>query len=76
MAAWQELHGKRRKLHEQLSEICEDFAMATSKEHKQKALVRELQYLSTTTATTPAGRELTDLGTPKPTRRTSWNCRD
>ena len=42
----QELHGKRRKLHEQLSEVCEDFAMGDlTKDHKQKALVRELQYL-------------------------------
>ena len=42
----QKLHGKRRKLHEQLSEVCEDFVMGElTKEHKQKALVRELQYL-------------------------------
>jgi hypothetical protein len=42
----QELHGKRRKLHERLSEVCEDFVMEDlTKEHKQKALVRELQYL-------------------------------
>jgi hypothetical protein len=39
----QELHGKRRKLHERLSEVCEDFVMENlTKEHKQKALVREL----------------------------------
>jgi hypothetical protein len=41
-----ELHGKRRKLHEQLSEVCEDFVLSDmTREHKQKALVRELQYL-------------------------------
>lgn len=41
-----ELHGKRRKLHEQLSDVCEDFALSDiTREHKQKALVRELQYL-------------------------------
>jgi hypothetical protein len=42
----QELHGKRHKLHERLSEVCEDFVLEElTKEHKQKALVRELQYL-------------------------------
>ena len=42
----QELHGKRRKLHERLSEVCEDFVLEElTKEHKQKALVRELQFL-------------------------------
>jgi hypothetical protein len=42
----QELHGKRRQLHERLSEVCEDFVLENlSREHKQKALVRELQYL-------------------------------
>lgn len=41
-----ELHGKRRGLHERLSEVCEDFVLEElTKEHKQKALVRELQYL-------------------------------
>ena len=41
-----ELHGKRRKLHERLSEVCEDFVLhGMTHEHKQKALVRELQYL-------------------------------
>jgi hypothetical protein len=41
-----ELHGKRRKLHEQLSELCESFVLSDmTREHKQKALVRELQYL-------------------------------
>lgn len=40
------LHGKRRKLHERLSEVCEEFVLSDmTKEHKQKALVRELQYL-------------------------------
>ena len=43
----QELHGKRRRLHERLSEVCEDFVMEElSREHKQKSLVRELQYLA------------------------------
>jgi hypothetical protein len=41
-----ELHGKRRKLHERLSEVCEEFVLSDmTKEHKQKALVRELDYL-------------------------------
>ncbi len=41
-----EWHGKRRRLHEKLSEVCEDFVMEDlTREHKQKALVRELQYL-------------------------------
>lgn len=42
----QELLGKRRKLHERLSEVCEDFVLENlTREHKQAALVRELQYL-------------------------------
>jgi len=41
-----ELHGRRRELHERLSEVCEDFATGPlTKEHKQRALVRELRYL-------------------------------
>jgi len=41
-----ELHGKRRKLHERLSDVCEDFVLSDmTREHKEKALVRELQYL-------------------------------
>ncbi len=41
-----ELYGKRRKLHEQLTDVCEDFVLSDmTREHKQKALVRELQYL-------------------------------
>ena len=41
-----ELHGKRRRLHEQLSEVCEDFVLSEmTREHKQNALVRELQYM-------------------------------
>jgi hypothetical protein len=41
-----ELHGKRRRLHEGLSEVCEEFVLLDlTKDHKQKALVRELQYL-------------------------------
>lgn len=41
-----ELHGKRRELHEQLSEACEAFVTGPlTKEHKQKALVRELRYM-------------------------------
>jgi hypothetical protein len=42
----QELHGKFRRLHERLAEVCEDFALEDlTHEHKQKGLVRELQYL-------------------------------
>jgi hypothetical protein len=41
-----DLHGKRWKLHERLSDVCEDFVLEDlTKEHKQKALVRELEYL-------------------------------
>ena len=41
-----EPHGKRRKLHERLSDVCEDFVLSDmTREHKQKGLVRELQYL-------------------------------
>jgi hypothetical protein len=42
----QELHGKRRKLHERLSDACEDFVLEDmTKQHKQQALVHELEYL-------------------------------
>ncbi len=42
----QQLHGKRRHLHERLSEVCEDFVLEDlTKEHKRAALVRELRYL-------------------------------
>jgi hypothetical protein len=42
----QELHGKCRRLHERLAEVCEDFVLEElTRVHKQKALVRELQYL-------------------------------
>ena len=42
----QALHGRRRKLHERLSEVCEDFVLEDlTRDHKQKALVRELGYL-------------------------------
>ena len=41
-----ELHGKCRRLHEGLSEVCEEFVLSDlTKDHKQKSLVRELQYL-------------------------------
>lgn len=41
-----DLHGKRRDLHERLSEVCEEFvAGELTRDHKQKALVRELRYL-------------------------------
>jgi hypothetical protein len=41
-----ELHGKRRKLHDHLLEVCEEFVLSDmTKEHKQKNLARELQYL-------------------------------
>ncbi|MCI0461941.1 MAG: hypothetical protein L0Z62_33740 [Gemmataceae bacterium] len=40
------LHGKRRALHDRLSEICEEFVLEDLKpEHKRRALVRELRYL-------------------------------
>ena len=40
------LHGKRRRLHERLSEVCEEFLLENlTKEHKQRALVRELEYV-------------------------------
>ena len=42
----QEMHGKRRALHERFSEVCEDFVLGgLTREHKQKVLVHELQYL-------------------------------
>jgi hypothetical protein len=41
-----DLHGKRRQLHERLSDVCEEFVLSDmTREHKQKGLVRELQYL-------------------------------
>jgi hypothetical protein len=41
-----ELHGERRKLHERLAEVCEDFVLGPlTREHKRKSLVRELRYL-------------------------------
>jgi phosphopantetheine adenylyltransferase len=41
-----ELHGQRRKLHERRSDVCENFVLSDmTREHKQTALVRELQYL-------------------------------
>jgi hypothetical protein len=41
-----ELHGLRRKLHDRLSEVCEEFEFAElTREHRQKILVSELQYL-------------------------------
>jgi hypothetical protein len=42
----QELHGKRRKLHERLAEVCEDFVLEDlPRDFKRRALVRELQYV-------------------------------
>jgi hypothetical protein len=42
-----QLHGQRRKLHERLSEVCEAFVLSDmTRQHKQTALVRELQYLA------------------------------
>lgn len=41
-----QLHGKRRKLHERLSEVCEEFLLEDlSSEHKRSALIRELGYV-------------------------------
>jgi len=40
------LHGKRRQLHEGLSEVCEEFIQGdVTRAHKRLALVSELQYL-------------------------------
>lgn len=42
----QDLHGRCRRLHERLAEVCEEFVLeGLTREHKQKALLRELQYL-------------------------------
>jgi hypothetical protein len=41
-----ELHGKRRQRHERLSEVCEEFVLeGLTREHKPRALLRELRYL-------------------------------
>jgi len=41
-----ELHGHRRKLHDRLTEVCEDFVLEDlSRKYKQNTLVRELEYL-------------------------------
>jgi hypothetical protein len=41
-----ELHGHRRRLHDRLVEVCEDFALeGLSRKYKQSVLVRELGYL-------------------------------
>jgi hypothetical protein len=41
-----ELHGHRRKLHDRLTEVCEDFVLEESgRRYKQNTLVRELEYL-------------------------------
>lgn len=41
-----QLHGHRRKLHEQLAEVCEEFVLGEmTRPHKKQALVCELQYL-------------------------------
>jgi hypothetical protein len=46
LAKRKELHGKRRQLHERLSDVCEEFVLsAMTREHKQTALLSELQYL-------------------------------
>jgi hypothetical protein len=40
------LHGHRHKLHDQLTEVCEDFVLEDlSRKYKQNTLVRELEYL-------------------------------
>ena len=40
------LHGHRRKLHDRLIEVCEDFAIGDlGRDHKRSMLVRELEYL-------------------------------
>jgi hypothetical protein len=41
-----ELHGHRRKLHDRLTEVCEDFVLENlSRKYKQSTLVRELEYI-------------------------------
>jgi hypothetical protein len=41
-----ELHGQRRKLHDRLTEVCEDFVLEDlSRKNKRNTLVRELEYL-------------------------------
>ena len=41
-----ELHGHRHKLHDRLTEVCEDFVLQDlSRKYKQNTLVRELEYL-------------------------------
>jgi hypothetical protein len=41
-----ELHGHRRKLHDRLTEVCEDFVIEDlNRKCKQNTLVRELEYL-------------------------------
>jgi hypothetical protein len=41
-----ELPGHRRKLHDRLTEVCEDFVLEDlSQKYKQNTLVRELEYL-------------------------------
>ncbi|HXG46840.1 MAG TPA: hypothetical protein VNO52_04385 [Methylomirabilota bacterium] len=41
-----ELHGHRRKLHDRLTEVCEDFILEDlSRKYKQNTLIRELEYL-------------------------------
>jgi hypothetical protein len=41
-----ELHGHRRKLHDRLTEVCEDFILEDlSRTYKQNTLIRELEYL-------------------------------
>jgi len=41
-----ELHGRQRKLHDQLTEVCEDFVLEDlRRKHKLNTLVRELEYL-------------------------------
>lgn len=41
-----ELHGHRRKLHDKLVDICEDFLLDDlSRKYKHNTLIRELEYL-------------------------------
>ena len=41
-----ELHGHRRKLHDRLTEVCEDFILQDlNKNYKHNTLVRELEYV-------------------------------
>ena len=42
-----ERHGQRMRLHDRLTEVCEEFArLPLSQKYRQNTLVRELEYLA------------------------------